>query len=78
MTIALFALLYIAITALTVWNTTMCLRVGVITVRNGRQITRLENPILFWTGISCGFGALAMELFIGIFIAYQFWISGHR
>jgi hypothetical protein len=72
--IAFFTLLYFAVTGLTLLGVIVCLRTGVMGVRVGnRQISRRENPILFWVGITPAIGALVLEICFGLWIAYQFW-----
>ena len=66
-----YVLLYLAVTAFAAWNTLMCLRAGAVTFRNGRQITRTQDPVYFWISISLGLGALALLLWMGVWFAYQ-------
>ena len=75
-TIVLVTLLYLAITAFTAWRLTVCLRTGVVTLRNGIQINRLESPTWFWASISPGICVLVLELSVGLWVAYQLWGSG--
>lgn len=72
MTIVLAALLYFAITGFTALSVAVCLRTGVLGLRNGMQISRRESPIWFWVGISPGIGVLVLEICCGLWIAYQF------
>jgi hypothetical protein len=67
----------IAITGFTAWSITVCLRTGVLGLRNGIQISRRQSPIWFWVGISPGIGALVLEIGVGLWIAYQAWKAGH-
>ena len=75
--IVLAALVYVAITSFTALSVAVCLRTGVLGLRNGVQISRRESPIWFWVGISPGIGVLVMEICLGLWIAYQVWKAGH-
>jgi hypothetical protein len=77
MVIAIYALLYFAITAFTAWSIAVCLRTGVLGLRNRIQISRRESPIWFWVGISPGIGVLVLEICLGLWIAYQFLSPDH-
>jgi hypothetical protein len=60
--------LFLAIAGYGVWSTTKCLRRGVFFARFGAQISRLENPILFWSCISMAYVASAGALFIVLWV----------
>jgi hypothetical protein len=49
----------------------IALRLGKFTNRNGIEVSRRENPIVYWLAISLAFGSLAAILFIGLWISYQ-------
>jgi hypothetical protein len=75
--IVLVALIYFAITGFTALSITLCLRTGVLGLRNGIQISRRQSPIWFWVGISLGIGALVLAICVGLWIAHQVLKAGH-
>ena len=71
---ALAALLVCSLAGFSAWSATIAVRLGKFTNRNGIQIRRREDPIIFWLYISMGFFPLAVCLFVGLWAAYQFLI----
>jgi hypothetical protein len=74
---ALAALFVCALAGFAAWSTTKALRLGKLTNRNGIEISRGEDPIIFWLSIFLGFFPLATCLFIGLWVAYQFLSPTH-
>jgi hypothetical protein len=68
---ALAALFVCALAGFTAWSAMIALRLGKFTNRNGIEVSRRENPIVYWLAISLAFGSLAAILFIGLWISYQ-------
>ena len=77
MVIIIAALGYVFLTGFTALSVAVCLRTGVLGLRNGMQISRRESPIWFWVGIAPGIGVLVLEIGVGVWIAYQMWGAGH-
>jgi hypothetical protein len=74
---ALAALFVCALAGFTAWTATIALRLGKFTNRNGIEIGRREDPILFWLSILLGFVPLAACLLIGLWGSYQFLSPSH-
>ena len=75
---ALAALVACALSGFSAWSATIGLRLGKFTNRNGIEISRREDPIIFWLTISLAFVPLAACLSIGLWISYQLLNPGHR
>jgi hypothetical protein len=60
-----------------VWSVTIAVRLGKFTNRDGVEITRHEDPIIFWFYMLLGVLPLALCLCIGGWVAYQFLHDGH-
>ena len=56
---------------------TIALTLGKFINRNGIEISRGEDPIIFWLSILLGFAPLAACLFIGLWFAYQYLSPSH-
>jgi hypothetical protein len=69
-------LLLFAVAGFFAWSTITALRSGAFLVRGGRQVSRSENPILFWAGISTRGGVSVLLLCATLWIAGQLWIHG--
>jgi len=69
---ALAALFVCALAGFSAWSATIALRLGKFINRNGIEISRREDPIIFWLSVVLGFVPLAACLFIGLWTAYQF------
>jgi len=70
--VALAALFVCALAGFTARRATIALRLGKLTNRNGIEISRREDPIIFWLYIFLGFIPLAACLLIGLWAVYQF------
>jgi hypothetical protein len=75
--VPLAALFVCGLAGFTAWSATIALRLGKFTNRNGIEISRRENPIIFWLSILLGFVPLAACLFIGLWVAHQFLSPSH-
>jgi hypothetical protein len=75
---ALAALVVCALAGFSAWSATIGLRLGKFTNRNGIEISRREDPIIFWLSILLGFVPLAACLFIGLWVAYQSMSPSHN
>jgi hypothetical protein len=69
---ALAALLVCSLAGFAAWSATIAIRLGKFTNRGGIEISRREDPSIFWLYILVGFFPLAACLFIGLWAAYQF------
>jgi hypothetical protein len=69
---AVVALIVCAVVGVAAWSATIALRLGKFTNRNGIEISRREDPIIFWLSIFLGLAPLAACLYIGMWVAYQF------
>ena len=56
-------------------SATRALRLGKFTNRDGIEISRREDPRIFWFYIVLGFVPLALCLLVGVWSAYQFGAS---
>ena len=74
---ALAALLVCSLASFSAWSATIAVRLGKFTNRNGIQIRRREDPIIFWLYILMGFVPLTLCLLIGLWTAYQFLLPSH-
>jgi hypothetical protein len=74
---ALVSLFVCAVVGVAAWSATVALRLGKFTNRNGIEISRREDPIIFWLSIFLGFAPLAACLYIGLWAAYQFLSQSH-
>lgn len=74
---ALVALFVCAMVGIAARSATIALRLGRFTNRNGIEISRREDPIIFWLSILLGFVPLAACLYIGVWVAYQFVSPSH-
>ncbi len=75
--LALIALIVCVVAGVSARNVAIALRLGKFTNRNGIEINRREDPIIFWLSILLGFFPLAVCLFVGWWAAYQFLSSSH-
>jgi hypothetical protein len=75
--VALAALLVCALAGFTAWSATVAIRLGKFTNRGGIEISRREDPVIFWLYISMGFIPLAACIFVGLWAAYQLLIPSH-
>jgi hypothetical protein len=57
-------------------NSITSLRTGAFTNRDGVEINRLENPLLFWMGISLGLGLPIIVICFGLWTAAWLLIQG--
>ena len=73
----LAAMIVCALAVFTAWTATIALRLGKLTNRNGIEISRREDPIIFWLSILLGFFPLAACLLVGLWGAYQFLRPSH-
>ena len=79
MVAAFLPLLCLALAAFAAWNTIACARMGVLTARGGVQISRSENPILIWLGISIGgyrLSSSALPRFYGLQVSCGSMVQG--
>lgn len=74
--LALLALFVCVVAGVSARSVTVALRVGKFTNRNGIEIDRREDPIVFWLSIVMGFFPLAACVCIGLWVAYQFLSAG--
>jgi hypothetical protein len=75
--VALAALLVCALAGFSAWNASIAIRLGRFTNRGGIEISRREDPGIFWFYIVLGFVPLALCLLIGLWTAYQLLIPSH-
>jgi hypothetical protein len=74
LTTVLVLVLFFAL-GVSAWSSIKALRIGVFTNRDGLQISRVENPIVFWISISLGLGIPAVVLCLGSLIAARLLIA---
>jgi hypothetical protein len=58
----LLALLLLVVLSFSMWSSLRALRVGSFTNRNGLQVSKVENPFVFWISVSLGLGVPAIVL----------------
>jgi hypothetical protein len=64
--VALAALLVCTLAGFTAWSAAIAVRLGKFTNRDSIEISRCEDPIIFWLYILMGFVPLAACLFVGL------------
>lgn len=69
---AVVALFVCAVVGVAAWSATIALKLGKYTNRNGIEISRRNDPFIFWLSIFLGFVPLAACLYIGLWVAHQF------
>ncbi len=74
---AVAALFVCALAGFTAWSATVAMRLGKFTNRDGVEINRREDPIIFWFYMLLGFIPLSACLIIGLWIAYQLLSPSH-
>lgn len=75
--VILAALFVCALAGLSARNVIVAQRLGKFTNRDGIEISRREDPIIFWLYILMGFAPLAICIFIGLGIAYLLFDPRH-
>ena len=70
--------LFLAIAGFSAWKTIRGLQMGFWINRNGLRISRLENPNLFWFGISLGFAVPILVLSMCLWVTGQLLTAGPR
>lgn len=75
--VALAALLVCALAGFTAWSATVAIRLGKFTNRGGIEISRREDPVIFWLYISMGFVPPVACILVGLWAAYQLLIPSH-
>jgi hypothetical protein len=75
--VALAALLVCALAGFSAWSATIAIRLGKFTNRDNIEISRREDPGIFWFYILLGFVPLAACLFVGLWAAFQLLIPSH-
>jgi len=73
----LAALFVCALAGFSAWSAIIAIRLGKFTNRDGIEISRREDVLIFWFYISIGFFPLAACLFIGLWVTYQFLSPSH-
>jgi hypothetical protein len=63
---AVVALFVCAVVGVAAWSATIALKLGKFTNRNGIEISRRNDPFIFWLSIFLGFVPLAACLYIGL------------
>jgi hypothetical protein len=74
---ALAALFICSLAGFSAWSATLAIRLGKFTNRDGIEISRREDPGIFWFYIVLGFVPLAGCLFVGLWAAYLLLIPSH-
>jgi hypothetical protein len=74
---ALAALFVSVLAGFGAWSATIAIRLGKFTNRDGIEISRREDPGIFWFYILLGFVPLTLCLLVGLWSAYQFLIPSH-
>lgn len=74
---AVVAVCVCALAGFAAWSAIIALRLGKFTNRNGIEISRREDRIIFWLSILLGFFPLPACLVIGLWVAYQLLSPSH-
>ena len=65
----LLALLLLVVLSFSMWSSLRALRVGSFTNRNGLQVSKVDDPFVFWISVSLGLSVPAIVLCAGLLTA---------
>jgi hypothetical protein len=73
----LAALFVCSLAGFSAWCATIAIRLAKFSNGDGIEISRREDPSIFWFYIVLGFVPLALCLLVGLWSAYQFLTPSH-
>jgi hypothetical protein len=65
----LLALLLLVVLSFSMWSSLRALRAGSFTNRNGLQVSKVDDPFVFWISVSLGLSVPAIVLCAGLLTA---------